>query len=83
MSNEPTQEQLDWRGDFYVHDCEVKAFTPDIADEGLKKAYLGAGVELTHKPSGMSVITQGSMEKHVNYERAVKALKQRVESREK
>ena len=83
MSNMPgpTQEQLDWRGEFNLDDCEVEYFTPDLLEPERRSAFANAGVTVTHKPSGMSVTSQGSMDKEINHSRAVAALKQRIKNR--
>jgi len=78
---EPTQEQLDWRGEFDINDCEERAFTPDVTDDTLRRAFANAACELVHKPSGMSVIAQGAMDYAENRKRAERALRNRMASR--
>lgn len=77
----PTQEQLDWRGEFSQDDCEAVYFTPDLLEPERRSAFANAAVTLTHKPSGISVTSQGAMDKEINHSRALAALKRRVENR--
>lgn len=72
----------DWKGEFNLDDCEIKEFTPDLPDEQ-RGAWIGSGIELTHKPTGLNVKAYSSMNRNTNLKRAEAALRKRVEARQR
>lgn len=78
LSSCPTPILDTWDGKFEIDACDEERFTPDLPYE-LRAGRINVGVKLMHRPTGQSVTASSAPEYDVNRQRAIRALKDRVE----
>jgi hypothetical protein len=62
-----------WDGQFRLEDCDIRYYTPDVPN-----AQRNAGVELTHRMTGLSTESYSKNSRDANLSVAARVLEQRV-----